>query len=550
MPNQIIGIGVSPGRVVGPALRMAEAVSEPDAAAILAPSEREAEAARIAPAAARVAEDLTARAQRASGEAKDVLDATALMAADPALADAARAAVLDHGRTASRGVWEAAEDVARTLTAAGGYLAERARDVRDVRDRIVAVLDGRQAPGIPTHPEPFVLVARDLAPADTATLDAGAVLALVTEEGGPTSHTAILARALGLPAVVAASGITDLRDGTPVLVDGTDSVVIPDPDPDVSGDTPPAAPPEPFAGHGQTSDGVHVALLANVGDPRSTSAAVDVGAEGIGLFRTEFCFLDRTEPPSFDEQVAAYRSVFSQFSARKVVVRTLDAGADKPLPFLTVQGEPNPALGVRGLRTARQTPSLLDDQLRAISSAARETDAEVWVMAPMVATAAEATAFVARARAHDLGTVGVMVEVPSAAVTADAVVAACDFVSIGTNDLAQYTLAADRQLGELAELTDPWQPALLRLVKLIGAAGRRAGKPVGVCGEAASDPLLAAVLVGLGVSSLSMSARAIPPVATSLAAVSHDVCLHLAEIAVEAADPADARRRVRAAVGT
>jgi phosphotransferase system enzyme I (PtsI) len=283
-----------------------------------------------------------------------------------------------------------------------------------------------------------------------------------------------------------------------------------------------------------------VALLANVGAPSDVEAAVAAGAEGVGLFRTEFLFLDAATPPDEATQVAAYQQVFGAFE--RVVVRVLDAGADKPLRFLTAAAEPNPALGVRGLRALRRSPDVLDTQLSAIASAAGDTAADVWVMAPMVADAEEAAWFAARVHWHGLRTAGVMVEVPSAALLADEVLAACAFVSIGTNDLAQYTLAADRQLGALGALQDPWHPALLRLVAMVGDAGGRAGKPVGVCGEAAADPLLACVLVGLGATSLSMSPLALADVRAELATRTLEDCRRLARAAAAAGSPTDARR--------
>jgi phosphoenolpyruvate-protein phosphotransferase (PTS system enzyme I) len=262
------------------------------------------------------------------------------------------------------------------------------------------------------------------------------------------------------------------------------------------------------------------------------------------LFRTEFLYLDRAERPTVAEQVAAYRSVFDAFAGRKVVVRTLDAGADKPLAFVDHGDEPNPALGVRGLRLARRHPDMLDDQLAAIAGAAEGSGAEVWVMAPMVATASEAAEFAERCRVHGLATAGTMIEVPAAALRASQVLETCDFASLGTNDLGQYTLAVDRMSGELADLLDPWQPALLDLVGLAADAGRELGKPVGVCGEAASDPLLACVLVGLGVTSLSMAPSALPAVRAELASRTEAECVQMAQSALAARDAAQARSAV------
>jgi phosphotransferase system enzyme I (PtsI) len=297
-----------------------------------------------------------------------------------------------------------------------------------------------------------------------------------------------------------------------------------------------------LTGPGQTSDGYGVKLLANVGSVKNVPAADEAHAEGIGLFRTELLFLDRAQEPARDEQVAAYRDVFTAMAGRRVVIRTLDAGADKPLPFLNQDGEPNPALGVRGLRVARQRPDVLTTQLAAIAEARSQTGADVWVMAPMVSTLTEATDFAAAVRDAGLPKAGVMIEVPAAALRAADLLKVVDFLSIGTNDLSQYTFAADRMCGGLADLLDPWQPALLQLIGVCGEAGRAAGKPVGVCGEAASDPLLAPVLVGLGVTSLSMSPRAIGPVRAALAARTEADCRRLAALAVAAPDAASARK--------
>ncbi|HEY0952272.1 putative PEP-binding protein, partial [Nocardioides sp.] len=233
---------------------------------------------------------------------------------------------------------------------------------------------------------------------------------------------------------------------------------------------------------------------------------------------------------------------------RYVVVRTLDAGSDKPLAFATLDGEENPALGVRGLRLSFGNPGLLDRQLDAIARAASQTATETWVMAPMVATVAEAAEFGQKVRDRGLKA-GVMVEVPSAALLAHRMLEVVDFLSIGTNDLTQYTMAADRMATDLAHLTDPWQPAVLQLIAITAEAGFNAGKPVGVCGEAAADPLLACVLVGMGITSLSMAAAAVRPVGARLATVTMDVCEDAAEVALAATDPAAAREAVRTLLG-
>ena len=259
--------------------------------------------------------------------------------------------------------------------------------------------------------------------------------------------------------------------------------------------------------------------------------------------RTEFLFLDRHDEPSGEEQRETYAEVLGGMHGRKVVVRTLDAGADKPLAFASQEAEPNPALGIRGLRLDALLPALLDTQLDALAHAAKDTGADVWVMAPMVSTPAEAAAFADRAHGRGLPVAGVMVEVPAAALCAAQIVDQVDFVSIGTNDLSQYTFAADRQASALAPLLDPWQPALLQLIAMTATAGRAAGKPVSVCGEAASDPLLAVVLVGLGVTSLSMAPASLAEVRATLAGRTLAQCEAAAAAALTAADPAAARAR-------
>ncbi|WP_410619453.1 phosphoenolpyruvate--protein phosphotransferase [Amycolatopsis sp. cmx-8-4] len=535
------GVAVSPGRASGPVVRVAEPLGEP--AATPAPADPAAEAARIVPAAEAVAARLEKQAETASGEAATILITTAAMAADPALASQAEQLVKTQGLPATRAVYQSAEGFAEALAAAGGYMAERVRDVRDVRDRLIAELLGIAPPGVPELATPSVLVARDLAPADTAGLDPAKVLALVTEEGGPTSHTAILARALGIPAVVAVRGLLAL-DAQALAVDGdTGAVEVADPAAPVVTAT--VAQLADWNGTGATSDGHRVKVYGNVGSPADAQAAADAGAEGVGLFRTEFCYLDAPAEPSVADQRAAYTAVLSPFRGKPVIVRTLDAGADKPLAFLSPEAEPNPALGVRGLRVAFDRPEILDRQLEAIAGAAADSGAEVSVMAPMVATVEEAAWFADRVRAAGIARAGVMIEIPAAALSAREILEVVDFVSVGTNDLAQYTFAADRQLGAVAKLNDPWQPALLRLLKLIGDAAKATGKPAGVCGEAAADPRLALVLAGLGLTSLSMNAPAVRTVGAGLASVTLAECEALAEAALATSNPTAARAATR-----
>ncbi|TCP54026.1 phosphoenolpyruvate--protein phosphotransferase [Tamaricihabitans halophyticus] len=534
------GIGVSPGRAYGPVVPLATgSVAEPGTEPAAEP---DAEVARLAPAIDRVVAELERRAEAASGSAAEVLSMTAMMAGDPTLLKHATERVRGAGRGAERAIWEAAEGFAESLKASGGYFAERAADLYDVRNRVVAELRGVPQPGIPTLTEPAVLTAHDLAPADTATLDASKVLALVTAEGGPTSHTAILARSLGIPAVVACAGITEVAAGERLLVDGE------------TGEARTGVAAEDVPNTTQLSTVEFsgalvgtVSLAANVGEPTGARTAGEVGARNVGLLRTEFLFEGRQTAPTEDEQAAAYDEVLSVFPDGRVVIRTLDVGADKPLAFVPLDPSPNPALGVRGLRIALADPELLDVQLAAIARVAAGYSGELWTMAPMVATPEEARWFAERARGHGLRNVGVMIEVPAAALHAERILAEVDFVSIGTNDLAQYTFAADRQSAGVAALNDPWQPALLSLISTVGAAGRTTGKPVGVCGEAAADPLLAAVLVGLGVTSLSMTPRALPAVGAKLSELDEPACARIAAAALAAGTAEGARTAARGA---
>ncbi|WP_017559264.1 phosphoenolpyruvate--protein phosphotransferase [Nocardiopsis baichengensis] len=546
------GTGVSPGVGYGPALRLARSVPEPPSTGY--EGDAEAEAARAAEAMEETARDLSARGEKAGGQAQEVLSAQALMARDPALADDVRRRVRE-GAAAARAVADAFGVYREMLAAAGEYMAARVADLDDVRDRIVARLLGVPVPGVPESDTPFVLVAADLAPADTATLDPDQVLAFVTREGGPTSHSAILARSLGLPAVVAGAAADGIAEGAALLVDGTAGEVVADPSAErVERARARQAAREAAAaqsgGPGATSDGHRVPLLANIGGPKELPAALENGAEGVGLYRTEFLFLDRGEAPGHEEQVEAYRAVLDAFPAgSKVVVRTLDAGADKPLAFLPPPGEePNPALGVRGLRMMRRHPEMLSSQLTALAEAARGAQAVLNVMAPMVTDAEDAAWFAERAQEAGIEHAGVMVEVPAAALGARHLARSAGFFSIGTNDLTQYACAADREAGGLSRFQDPWQPAVLELIAATARAAAAAARPCGVCGEAAADPLLACVLVGAGVTTLSMGASALPLVRAALSRASLEECKAAASAALDAPGTDEAKRAARDAL--
>lgn len=554
--KKLTGVGVSAGRVIGPVLQMPEPIQEPTPGSTLGDDQSPEEAVeRLQQAAASVKENLKERSGRTSGNAAAVLKSTALMAGDKALLKSASKLVTGKNYTPERAIWEAAGLYAEQMKALGGYMAQRVTDILDVRARIVAELTGEPAPGIPESEDAFILIAEDLAPADTATLDPEKVIALVTSEGGPQAHTAILARDLGLPAIVAANGATEVPEGTVVYVDATDGTIVVEP-----GDAEKhlaekyanrKAIPE-FDGAGVLADGTGIPLYSNVGNGKAALTAAENRAQGIGLFRTEFAFLNREEEPSVEEQKVEYKAVFDAFPGQHVVVRTLDAGADKPLPFLTDASEPNPALGVRGYRTDWTTPGVLKRQLEAISAAAKESSADVWVMAPMISTAPEAKDFAVMLDEVGLDVHGVMVETPSAAVTAEAIFQEVDFVSMGTNDLTQYTMAADRLLGALAELNNPWQPAVLEMIRLTVEGAQRAEKTTGrektvsVCGEAAADPALAVVLVGMGVKALSMNTRSLPAVAAVLKSVTLEQAQQIASKALGARSAEETKDVARA----
>ncbi len=545
MSTQYGGVGVCAGVAEGPVARVS--APAPPTRDGDAPLDVDAETDRVYEALEAVAVELSELARRA-GVHGAVLVAQARIARDPALLAIATEGVRGR-RSAARAVWDAVAAYRDMRAADPLRPVPPQAELDDVRDRAVATLLGEPAPAVPEPGHPFVLVARDLSPSVTATLDPKQVLALVTERGGPTSHTAVLAKTLGIPAVVGCAGAASLVDGMPVVVDGGAGTVTTDPDPQLLADVRRAAdrPRRATADRGgpaRTRDGRSVPLYVAVGGPADIADATAVGAEGVGVFRTEFLFLDRDDAPSIPEQAAAYREVFEGFPGMPVTLRILDIGSDKPAPFLPLGEQENPALGIRGLRIARRDPKVITDQLRAVARAAEGSPAHVRVMAPMVATAAEGAWFAAKAHAEGLTEAGAMVEVPAAALRAADLLRAVDFLSVGTNDLAQYTFAADRSAGELADLLDFWQPALLQLVAMTVDAGEAAGRPVAVCGEAPADPLLALVLVGIGAAALSMTPAVLPEVRAALAGRTYAECRELARLALGAGSAEEARELV------
>jgi phosphotransferase system enzyme I (PtsI) len=417
-----------------------------------------------------------------------------------------------------------------------------------------------------------VIVARELTPSQTATIPVNVIAGIVTETGSPTSHAAILARALGVPAVVACEGLlAAMRIDVEVAIDGRVGEAIVDPDSsereaivrrqdeeerrrDVLG----RLRDEP----GQTADGHHIELAANIGSIEHIPGAVEAGGEGSGLVRTEFLFLGRMAAPSVEEQTKIYAEILRGFPGRRVVFRTLDAGADKPLPFVDRGAEENPALGLRGIRLSLRRPDLFRDQLRALLRARAEVADEgagrLAIMFPLVATAAEVEAAVQtfRAVAADEGAdtgeiqVGVMIEVPSGALGAARLARHADFLSIGTNDLIQYLFAVDRLNGAVAGIGDVLDPDVLDLIRRVIEAGHANDAWVGVCGEAAGDPVVASALVGLGVNELSMTGVAIPEVKDALRRLTLKDCRDAVDEAIaEAEDAAESRRILEEKLG-
>jgi phosphoenolpyruvate-protein phosphotransferase len=561
MSRRLTARGAAPGVALAPV-----AIIRPQTVADDTPlGSPEQERARLDDALARAADQLRELAERISEEVGEdegeIFEAHAEFADDPELASRARATVAD-GRAASVAVTEAFGSFRELLEASGSeYLAARAADLDDVRDRVLTLLAGGafeiEAPTVPS-----VIVAHELSPSQTASIPREVIEALVTETGSPTSHAAILARSLGVPAVVGATGVVDLAgDGVEMTVDGRTGELVLDPDDDQRARAAQRLEEErqrreELAGLrdelGRTADGRRVELAANIGSAEDLEVAVEAGAEGSGLVRTEFLYLDRISAPTVTEQAEFIEQVLRTFPGHRVVVRTLDVGADKPLPFVAREEEPNPALGMRGIRMSLARPGMFRDQLRALL-AARATvgdeGARLAIMFPLISLPAELTearrhlAEVAAEEGHDLEglEVGVMVETPAAALAAGRLAEQCDFLSVGTNDLLQYLFAADRMVAGVGEIADACDPVVLDLLADVVDAAHRHGAWVGVCGEAASDPAVAVALVGLDIDELSMTRVAIPEVKATLRGLTRDQCRQALVEARERPDAAAAR---------
>ncbi|WP_135304539.1 phosphoenolpyruvate--protein phosphotransferase [Haloarcula amylovorans] len=463
-------------------------------------------------------------AERVGEDEAAVFDAHEQFLDDPQLVGDVEDAI-DHGTTAEHAVSDAYGDAVSQFERMEGRMAERADDLRDVRDRLLRELLDVETADLGSLPDGTVLLAERLTPSDTAELDPEAVAGIATVTGGRTSHAAIIARSLAIPAVVGVGeGLLDVAEGAMVLVDGEAGEVVLDPD-DQRRESASGLDAPVVTERVSTADGREIEVAANVGRPAELDPAVARGADGIGLFRTEFLFLDRDAAPDEGEQFEAVTAALDAFPENRVVVRTLDVGGDKQVPYLDLPSEPNPFLGRRGVRLSLSTHAdLFETQLRALlRAAATDGGEDLAVMVPMVARVEEVEDVLERVKhvaaglerdgvAHAIPDLGAMVETPAATNMAESLAERLDFLSIGTNDLTQYVMAADRENDAVADLHDPLHPAVLRAIDRTVRAGHDGGAWVGMCGEMAGDPDLTQLLVGLELDELSMSAVTVPAV--------------------------------------
>lgn len=579
-PMQLMGIGVSPGVVVGPAF-VYRSSGEDVAGASVAETREMVDLARekellhgaLTAAAAdlrRLAEQM---ARETGREEAGIFEAQALMLEDPTIGERAEVLIEQEGASAANALHAATEEQAAELIALPDPLWQsRAADVRDAARQALrhlqpqGMMQETLGQRLEALAHPVVVVAEDLAPSDTAQMRAEQALALVLVRGSATSHAAILARARGIPAVVGlgARAFAEIGEGDMLIVDGGSGVVYARPEADRLGEARDEAArrKSTLAARdirravlrtqpGKTRDGMRVPLMANIGGEVDARLAAGMGAEGVGLLRTEFLFAERSTLPDEYEQAEMYSAIVAALGPSRgpIIVRTLDAGADKPLPALAsymadLQDEANPALGVRGIRLQLARKALLSAQLRGLLRAVAQTHAQLWIMLPMVATVEEvretrALLHVERDALAREGVhldkalpLGIMIETPAAVFAVEALAREVAFFSIGTNDLTQYVMAADRLNPVLAALNVSTQPAVLRAIARVTEAARRAGRHVGVCGEMAGDPRLASLLVGLGVDELSMAPTSIPAVKEALAAHTHEELRSVAEQAL------------------
>ncbi len=553
------GIAGSPGVSVGPALVIGDTRSVYTRRHIHTAQIKE-EIARVHVAVDAAKRSLNGVAARmAAGPAHEqapILDAYLMMLGDPLFHEHIERKIREEKKSAEWAVASAGEEIVKLFPVdpkeTDSYLLERRHDVEFVAERLLRALMGEPAGPIPRLGQPMVIVARDLSPADTAGMVREPAIALVTEVGTRTSHTAIMARALEIPAVVgAADALYNIRTGDIVIVDGLRGEVTVRPSELAIAEALARSERHLAFARGLlsardrpcvTADGVPVALRANVELPAEAILALDHGADGIGLYRTEFLYIDRVTQPDENEQYELYRAVIEAVAPRPVTLRTFDIGGDKFASSFQLPAEMNPALGLRAVRLALSQPEVFLTQLRAMVRSSAHGD--VRIMIPMVAGVHELRAVRklldralreiderGQARAQHIP-LGIMIEVPSAAVMADVFAREAEFFSLGTNDLIQYALAIDRTSQSLANLASPFDPSIIRLIHGVTEAARNNNIPVSICGAMASDPLAAALLLGLGLRDLSMEAAAIPEIKEALRRVTVTECEAAAQAAL------------------
>lgn len=477
----------------------------------------------------KVSNHLSELGKKAGETSAEIFEALDMILQDEALFDAA-VAEIDSGFEAGTAFVNAVESFAELL-AGDVTFEERIADIRDLARRVAADVHGISMGLEIPEAGRFVLVGEDFSPADTAQFTR-AVVGVVTIGGGPTSHTAIICRSKSIPAVVSCAGAVDLMSGDQVLVDPVGDRVV------VDGGMELATKTISFVAN---SHEPVITVRANIGSLQDAITAATSAANGVGLFRTELLYLSSKEKPTVSEQVERYAEILAAAPSGAIVVRTIDAGSDKPVPFLNMPHEENPALGVRGFRLNKDHGLFIAEQLEALEQARAQTGREVWVMAPMISTLQEATEFAELARAKGQFKVGIMIETPAIISMIEKLAGKLDFVSVGTNDLSQYLFAADRMNSQLGALMNHWQPALISALADIASSSKRAGIHSGVCGESASDPTFSIVLAGLGFSSVSSSPSQVGQVRTALSSVNLTQAHEVAQSVKNALSPEDAK---------
>lgn len=542
------GISVVPGAVNGSVVWFRRGPELPRREYKIKVEDRPAELDRFHEALDYVVESLQEQLKDLTGVSADIVRSTIDLVKDRGWVGPAERDI-SAGMTAEAATGHQIARFVELLERRGGFAAERATDLRDVGDRVGRRLQGITEPIMPELSSDSILVAEELAPVDIASIDPSSIGGLATVRGGLTGHVSVIARQFGIPCITGVTGLTELSEGTPVLLDGVRGLLISEPDSSMvrhrlASDERHRHQVESWEGPAKTRDGVSLQLMANVQDDMTVMEAVERKVDGVGLFRTELCFINRSTEPSVEEQAAIYENVFRQFG-NNVTIRTLDSGSDKPLKFANTGREENPALGMRGVRIGLQHQDILLRQLDAIALAAERAgltpDNPPRVMAPMISRVSEARRFASMVRQRGM-VPGIVVEVPATAIMMERFMPEVDFCSIGTNDLSQYTMAADRLSSDLFELTDPWQPAVLQLINSVIKTANKAGKPVSICGESAGDPYLAQVYVGMGVDSLSMATNSIPEVGVILEKWDYEQYRSLADAVLEAEGAHHARR--------